>query len=1477
MSGGPASGNGAFPPVPLDPVAVDPVTFIVNECMVILLAMRKMQRWNQSGVAAILGSGDLFGDEDLFSSAGHANVPHQLGASKSGSTNTSGANPLHLSFLQLRLILADTRDFADIDCLTLLQPFLLTIESLATLGHVTLLALGAIAKFLDYLIIGPRSKNLQSAVVQLILSLTRCRFEAADQSSDDAVLLKVMRLLEKLVTSGYSRLLPNAIMSEVIQTCLSLACNKRRSEVLRRAAEMTMLSLTIRCFRRLAEVELETDADDIPTNYDLQADFINRQAAQTPVRDLQYTAMLPNIEKVVPAEHENQAHVHEPAPVTVLLPTKPAPPLNPLQLPKEIRLPTQENSDNTQFGIVCISEYLGILISMISPDNQYQHMESTRVLALSLITTAIEVAGSDFPRHPGLMALVADPISKAVLQIITTSDSPALLQAALRLFFTMAIALSNHLQSQTELTFSLLFRSVLPPELANESSIKGNATSVNQRIALSKELIVESLSLLWTRSPRFFARLFVEFDCNFERTDMATSFVSSLCKLALPGSASSSADIVPPICIEGVLSLVSGVNDRVKQLTTEGLQVSKTSHPLILDKERKLFFIKCTEIFNESPKKGVIALCEKGFLKDLSDSKELAEFLFTKSARLNKKILGEYLAKPDNKALLLEFMQLFEFTGLRVDEALRLLLKAFRLPGESQQIERVVELFAESYVECQKNSPGESEDGEEPVRPDHDAVFVLSYSIIMLNVDLHSPKVKQLMDLEAYKKNLRGVYNGKDFPEWYLAKIYGSLKDREIIMPEEHHGTEKWFDDVWHNLISSEVQATSQGNLSIDEFDLVTLAQFDKLLFESTVDEITSTLIQVFNEATDDNIITKLMSSIAKCANVCIYYGLTSSVNKLIEQLTELTTLSGPSKLNAFPEEGVREEIPITQITIESKEESITISEVAVHFGRDFKAQLAMVVLFRFIKKPDCKVSESWRNVLKIILVLLENCLIKPNLFTEFQKKLSLQPLPDVKPKFVIKKLKALRDSSLLSTFSSFLKGYSDEPPEPTEKEIESSLSTIDCIKSVNVPGIFETVTNGTKAEITTFIDIVIENVPDFSQDKKRFYEIEVMFLFEILVCLSLIVNDTEVSDRIIKKLAATLKSDHISKKAYIRISTYLLLLARQFGSSHEELIRDIIGHLNAIDGEVLAKHGTSLVRPLISLLDDESHLKKLISDEQIWRLLRSFATNEEAAPELLDFASSIVRNSPEEISDEIHVPFLGLLDELSSLGAAGAQVEQSKEHASNPSTKNVESLIDSDQISKLVELSKSSITITGALGSAQPKLTYTLLQALAHQCFNPCREVRSHAVLVLQTTILGLKFTADFTVAGIFEFGLFPLLKELEKEEVFRTDLNGFADTHAMILSAMSKVFLQFRLDLAAEEVKTTWLGIVDHFVFINQLDAKFGKNEVYEPSAEVMKNMVLVLENEHGENEELWAQTWNSLDPIYPNMRNVSRDLVG
>ncbi len=60
--------------------------------------------------------------------------------------------------------------------------------------------------------------------------------------------------------------------------------------------------------------------------------------------------------------------------------------------------------------------------------------------------------------------------------------------------------------------------------------------------------------------------------------------------------------------------------------------------------------------------------------------------------------------------------------------------RACRLPGEAQKIDRLMEKFAERYLKCNPNSFKSA-----------DVAYVLAYSVIMLNTDLHNPQVKKKM------------------------------------------------------------------------------------------------------------------------------------------------------------------------------------------------------------------------------------------------------------------------------------------------------------------------------------------------------------------------------------------------------------------------------------------------------------------------------------------------------------------------------------------------------------------------------------------------------------------------------------------------------------------------------------------------------------------------------------------------------------
>ena len=119
--------------------------------------------------------------------------------------------------------------------------------------------------------------------------------------------------------------------------------------------------------------------------------------------------------------------------------------------------------------------------------------------------------------------------------------------------------------------------------------------------------------------------------------------------------------------------------------------------------------------------------------------------------------------------------------GATLDGALRVLLRKFRLPGEAQCIDRVMEGFARAF---KRANPPES---AEPWPYSEDAAYVLSFSLVMLNTDLHSQNIKDAdrMTRDGFVSNNRGIdAGGADLPRALLEALYDGVKREEIKMDE---------------------------------------------------------------------------------------------------------------------------------------------------------------------------------------------------------------------------------------------------------------------------------------------------------------------------------------------------------------------------------------------------------------------------------------------------------------------------------------------------------------------------------------------------------------------------------------------------------------------------------------------------------------------------------------------------------------------
>jgi IQ motif/SEC7 domain-containing protein len=127
-------------------------------------------------------------------------------------------------------------------------------------------------------------------------------------------------------------------------------------------------------------------------------------------------------------------------------------------------------------------------------------------------------------------------------------------------------------------------------------------------------------------------------------------------------------------------------------------------------------------------------LTQKGFLE--ASPRAVAKFFISRKG-VSKQMIGEYLGNLQNSfnmAALDFFIEELDFAGLDVDVALRRFQTYFRMPGEAQKIERLMEVFGQRYCQCNPQVVARLRNP--------DTVFILAFAVIMLNTDLHTPSIK---------------------------------------------------------------------------------------------------------------------------------------------------------------------------------------------------------------------------------------------------------------------------------------------------------------------------------------------------------------------------------------------------------------------------------------------------------------------------------------------------------------------------------------------------------------------------------------------------------------------------------------------------------------------------------------------------------------------------------------------------------------
>jgi brefeldin A-resistance guanine nucleotide exchange factor 1 len=887
----------------------------------------------------------------------------------------------------------------------------------------------------------------------LSAAITHCRFEASGTSADEVVYVRILRLMEEMISGPGGNILSDESVCQIMETGLGLCCDPRFTQILQRSAEISMVSMCQVVFERLKHLEIE--AGDEPGALEEETkDDMDTVKMETSVNG---AAGLDDNSTLAPQSVSNgdrSSLSGDMEKSQELQPERPQedPNTSSVDLTEAVE---EEEPPIKPYSLPSIKELFRSLVELLNP-NDKNYTDAMRVMALRIVDVALEVAGPSIANHPSLASLAKDTLCRHLFQLVR-SENMAILNESLRVAGTLLATCRGVLKLPQELFLSYLVSCLFPRvDIPQEAGIdprlyegvpqspslikqppsqqsSGRSTPVpikeRQKLGLeggarkpdAREAMVESIGAL-VRMPSFMAELFVNYDCEIDRMDLCADMVGLLSRNAFPDSATWSTTNVPPLCLDALLGFVQSIADRLDdEPTIEGYP---TPADLINQRKLKSIIIKGSAKFNENPKSGIAFLVSQGVITNVEDPDQIAKFLMSTS-RIDKKVLGEFISKKTNSAILIAFISKFDFAGKTVEESLREILYTFRLPGESQLIERIMTEFSEKYLA----------DGNHDNIADADSLFVLTYAIIMLNTDQHNRNLakSKRMTVENFARNVSGTNGGKNYELEYVETIFHSIHTREIILPEEHGNTKHAYDHTWKEVM---MKSRSAKDLIICNTNI-----YDAEMFAATWKPIVATLSYVFMNASEDAVFSRVFAGFAQCAQIAAKHGLSDALDQIIFCLSSISTLATAT-------------LPNTSLNTEvtANEKSVMVSETAVRFGRDDRAQQATVVLFRVLEGNEGTVREGWEHVVRIMLNLFINSLIPPSLSSS-SKALELPPIPLQPPVQVIDRERESEKGLFWSYLSSFT---NDEPPEPSEQEIENTLCAVDCINQCSFPELIE-------------------------------------------------------------------------------------------------------------------------------------------------------------------------------------------------------------------------------------------------------------------------------------------------------------------------------------------------------------------------------------------------------------------------------------
>ncbi|KAL1308132.1 hypothetical protein HN51_050068 [Arachis hypogaea] len=1334
-----------------------------------------------------------------------------------------------------------------------LQPFLDVIQSDETGAPITGVALSSVYKILTLDVIDQNTTNVGDAMHLVVDAVTSCRFEVTDPGSEEVVLMKILQVLLACVKSRASVMLSNQHICIIVNTCFRIVHQAgTKGELLQRIARYTMHEL-VRCiFSHLKDIDnvehsLVNGSNGLNQETGGQNNEHNSTNRQLENGSLNSASNRQSYSTGIASSTESVLTVGVVDDITAIDSSGKEVDLDELDLMKE------------PYGIPCMVEVFHFLCSLL---NVVEHVgtstrlntiafdEDVPLFALTLINSAVELGGSSFHRHPRLLSLIQDELFHNLMEA-GLSMSPLVVS----MVCSIVLNLYHHLRTEIKLQLEAFISCVI----LRLAQSKYGASYQQQEVAM--EALVD-----FCRQKTFMMEMYANLDCDITCSNVFEDIANLLSKSAFPvNSPLSSLNI---LALDGLIALMQGMAERIgnESLSSEHPHVNLEQYSSFWQEKcenfsdpnnwvpfvcRRKYFKKILMIgadhFNRDVKKGLEFLQGTHLLPDQPHAQSVAYFLrFTTG--LDKNLIGDFLGNHDEFCVqvLQEFARTFDFKDTTLDTALRLFLETFRLPGESQKIQRVLEAFSERYYE---QSP--------QILANKDAALLLSYSIIMLNTDHHNVQVKKKMTEEDFIRNNRRINGGNDLPRGFLSEIYHSICRNEIrTTPEQGSGFPEMTPSRWIYLIHKSrktapfIVSDSRGYLDNDMF---------AILSGPTIAAISV----VFDNAENEEVYQTCMDGFLAVAKISAYYHLENVLDDLVVSLCRFVTILDP----------------------------LSVEEPILVFAYDTKARMATNTVFTIANKYGDYIRTGWRNILDCILRFHKLGLLPANMANDATEE-SEHPTETLHEKRNAKSLSSRslrsistpkRSSGLMSRFSQLLLLGSEEPrPIPTKEQVAAQQSTLQTIQKCHIDSIFseskflqaESLLQLARALITAGGRLKKGNITFDDEDSS-------VFCLELLITITL--NNR---DRI--ELLWHGVYEHISNIVHLTVMPCALVEKAVFGllkvchrllpykeNFTDELLRSLQLVLK-LDARVADAYYEKITQEVSHLVKaNASHIRSQLGWRTITSLLYITARHLEASDAGFD-ALLFIMSDGAHLLPSNYVLCIDVARQFAE--SRVGQVERSvvaldlmvgSANCLEKWTSDAKKEMKEEDVAKMLQ----------DIG----EMWLRLVQELKEVCLDQREEVRNHALLSLQNCLtgsLGTHIQHDLWLR-CFDQVIFAVLDELVETYQTRSqkEYRNMEGSLIIALKLLCKVYLQL-LPSISESTKFTklWLGVLSRLEVYMTVRVRGRRSEkIQELVPELLKNTLLVMKahdilvrSSSGGDNSFSELTWKHINNISPSLQS-------